>query len=139
MLYCSKTLILSICSLGAKMSTEETIYNRSKEFYQELKYLLLNSLHQPSITSLQSFMLLAFYDICNGQNSSGWMLSGCAMRMGYDLGFQLNPELWFVKSKGENNTINNLSKLDVEIRSRIYWGVIWPIILLVCYWVDLQF
>ncbi|KHC37244.1 hypothetical protein MGQ_02992 [Candida albicans P76067] len=122
MLYCSKTLILSICSLGAKMSTEETIYNRSKEFYQESKYLLLNSLHQPSITSLQSFMLLAFYDICNGQNSSGWMLSGCAMRMGYDLGFQLNPELWFVKSKGENNTINNLSKLDVEIRSRIYWG-----------------
>ncbi|CAX43045.1 Ty1 enhancer activator, putative [Candida dubliniensis CD36] len=122
MLYCSKILILSICSLGAKMSTDETIYNRSKEFYQESKYLLLNSLHQPSITSLQSFMLLAFYDICNGQNSSGWMLSGCAMRMGYDLGFQLNPELWFVKSKGENNTINNLSKLDVEIRSRIYWG-----------------
>ena len=62
MLYCSKTLILSICSLGAKMSTEETIYNRSKEFYQELKYLLLNffislQLHHYKVLCYWHFMI----------------------------------------------------------------------------------
>ncbi|GEQ69875.1 hypothetical protein JCM33374_g3551 [Metschnikowia sp. JCM 33374] len=36
--------------------------------------------------------------------------------MGFDLGFQLNPEVWFLKHRGA------LEKLDVSIRSRIYWG-----------------
>ncbi|KAK6877568.1 putative transcriptional regulatory protein [Candida tropicalis] len=113
-LYCSKILVLSICALGARMSDDRRIYNKSKEFYQQSKNLLLATLSKPSITSLQSYMLLAFYDICNGHNSSGWMLSGSAIRMGFDLGFQLNPELWFVKSKGDVG--------DVAIRSRVYWG-----------------
>ncbi|CAI5758548.1 unnamed protein product [Candida verbasci] len=116
MLYCSKVLILSICALGARMSDDEKVYKKSKQYYNESKKILLSTFSQPSITSLQSYMLLAFFDICNGLNSSGWMLSGNAMRMGFDLGFQLNPEVWFVESKG------NLSKLDVDIRSRIYWG-----------------
>lgn len=115
-LYCSKILILSICALGSRMSDNERIYERSVNFYTEAKSILLNQLSSPSITSLQSFLLLAFYDICNGNNSSGWMLSGNAMRMGFDMGFQLNPEVWFVKSK------EDLSPLDVDIRSRIYWG-----------------
>lgn len=115
-LYCSKILILSICALGSKMSDDDRIYKRSIQFYQEAKTLLLNQLSSSSITSLQSFLLLAFFDICNGYNSSGWMLSGNAMRMGFDLGFQLNPQVWFVKSK------EDLNPLDVSIRSRIYWG-----------------
>jgi hypothetical protein len=115
-LYCSKVLILSICSLGSRMSEDYRIYNKSIEYYREAKSILLSQLNRPSITSMQSYLLLAFYDICNGFNSSGWMLSGNAIRMGYDLGFQLNPEVWFVKSK------EDLSPLDVAIRSRIYWG-----------------
>lgn len=117
-LYCSKALILSICALGARMLEIDRIYERSHSFYTEAKELLLTKLDHPSITSLQSFLLLAFYDICNGSNSSGWMLSGNAFRMGYDIGFQLNPQVWFMKSKDGNE----LSTLDLAIRSRIYWG-----------------
>jgi hypothetical protein len=115
-LYCSKVLILSICALGSKMSEDDKIYTKLSQYYHDAKNLLLSQLNTPSITSMQSYLLLAFYDICNGFNSSGWMLSGNAIRMGYDLGFQLNPEVWFVKSK------EDLSPLDVAIRSRIYWG-----------------
>mgnify|MGYP002379501638 CR=1 FL=1 len=115
-LYCSKVLILSICALGSKMSEDDKIYSKLSQYYHDAKNLLLSQLNTPSITSMQSYLLLAFYDICNGFNSSGWMLSGNAIRMGYDLGFQLNPEVWFVKSK------EDLSPLDVAIRSRIYWG-----------------
>lgn len=116
MLYCSPVLVLSICALGARMSEIDTIYNRSISYYNEARSLLLSSLEHPSITSIQSFLLLAFYDICNGSNSTGWMLSGNAFRMGFDMGFQLHPEVWFLKSRGA------LKELDVAIRSRIYWG-----------------
>ncbi|KAK8441538.1 hypothetical protein ACI3L0_003491 [Candidozyma auris] len=115
-LYCSPVLVLSICALGARMSEVESIYNKSITFYNEARSLLLSRLEHPSITSVQSFLLLAFYDICNGNNSTGWMLSGNAMRMGFDLGFQLHPEVWFLKNRGA------LKQLDVAIRSRIYWG-----------------
>lgn len=115
-IYCSPVLVLSICALGARMSDIDTIYKRSTAFYNEARSLLLSSLEHPSITSVQSFLLLAFYDICNGNNSTGWMLSGNAMRMGFDLGFQRNPEEWFLKNNGV------LKELDVAIRSRIYWG-----------------
>ena len=115
-MYCSKILILSICALGSKMSDDENIYSKSASYYKEARSLLMSNFDSPSITSLQSFLLLAFYDICNGSNSSGWMLSGSAMRMGFDLGFQLNPKSWFLKVQSE------LSPLDISIRSRIYWG-----------------
>lgn len=115
-MYCSRVLVLSLCALGSKMSEDDKIYSRSVHFYKEAKSLLLSQLDRPSITSVQSFFLLAFYDICHGSNSSGWMLSGNAIRMGYDLGFQLDPKVWFLKPH------NDLSPLDVAIRSRVYWG-----------------
>lgn len=115
-MYCSRILVLSICALGSRMSDSETTYKKSIQYYNEARLSLLSRLDHPSIPSLQSFLLLAFYDICNGNNSSGWMLSGNAMRMGFDLGFQLNPEVWFLKPH------NKISLLDVAIRSRIYWG-----------------
>lgn len=115
-LYCSLVLVLSLCALGARMSDVDTIYQRSISYYNKARSSLLSSLEHPSITSVQSFLLLAFYDICNGNNSTGWMLLGNAMRMGFDLGFQLHPEVWFLKHQGK------LKDLDVAIRSRIYWG-----------------
>lgn len=115
-LYCLPVLALSICALGARMCDVDTIYSRSITYYNEARSSLLSHLEHPSITAVQSFLLLAFYDICNGNNSTGWMLSGNAMRMGFDLGFQLNPEVWFLKNHGA------VKALDVAIRSRIYWG-----------------
>lgn len=116
-LYCLLVLVYSICALGSRMSDVDTIYSRSISYYNEARSFLLSNLDHPSITSVQSFLLLAFYDICNGDNSTGWMLLGDAMRMGYDLGFQLNPEVWFMKKHG-----SEVQPLDLAIRSRIYWG-----------------
>lgn len=116
-LYCLLVLVYSICALGSRMSDVDTIYSRSISYYNEARSFLLSNLDHPSITSVQSFLLLAFYDICNGDNSTGWMLLGDAMRMGYDLGFQLNPEVWFMKKH-----TSEVRPLDVAIRSRIYWG-----------------
>lgn len=114
--YCSVELIYSICAMGSSMSDDDSIYSKSTQFYNDAKKLLLSKLDKPSITSMQSFLLLAFYDICNGNNSSGWMLSGNGIRMGFDLGFQLDPKIWFLTSN------EKISNLNIAIRSRIFWG-----------------
>lgn len=114
-LYCLLTLVYSICALGARMLDDDAIYNSAKVYYERARTNLQADLELPSLTALQSFLLLAFYDINNGNNLTGWMLSGSAVRMGFDLGFQLNPELWFLKRQGTQG-------IDVAIRSRIYWG-----------------
>lgn len=120
-LYCSTELVLAICALGSRMSTDEHISSKSWQYYHDAKSIVLSKLDKPSIATMQAFLLLSFFDISNGNNSSGWMLSGCGIRMGFDLGFQLDPTVWFLKSNG------SLSALNIAIRSRIFWG---------CYFAD---
>lgn len=118
--YCSVELVLAICAMGSRMSDNAGL-DRSWQYYNEAKATVLSKLDKPAIATMQAFLLLSHFDICNGNNSSGWMLAGCGIRMGFDLGFQLNPNVWFLKSSG------SLSDLNVAIRSRIYWG---------CYFAD---
>lgn len=119
--YCSTELVLAICALGSRMSTDPLLSEKSMQYYSEAKALVLRRMDKAEISTMQAFLLLAFFDISNGNNTSGWMLSGCGMRMGFDLGFQLDPKIWFLKSSG------TLSELSKSIRSRIYWG---------CYFAD---
>ena len=115
-LYCLAVLVLSICALGARMSDVESVFRKAITYYNEARSCLLSSFERPPIASVQSFLLLAFYDIYSGHNSAGWMLLGNAIRMGYDLGFQLSPEVWFLRDCGPPRD------MDRAIRSRIYWG-----------------
>lgn len=117
--YCSTELVLAICALGSRMDKE--LSKNSLQYYSEAKNLVLQRMDKAEISTMQAFLLLALYDISNGNNTSGWMLSGCGMRMGFDLGFQLDPKIWFMKLSG------TLSELSKGIRSRVYWG---------CYFAD---
>ncbi|KAH3670381.1 hypothetical protein OGAPHI_000896 [Ogataea philodendri] len=114
--YCSKELVLSICSIGALLSSNDKIKEKSLMFYDEARESLLKKLNHPTLTSLQSFLLLGLYDIYSGRNNGGWMLSGSGLRMGYNLGFQLSPKSWNVGSKHQVNETN------LGIRSRVLWG-----------------
>lgn len=114
--YCSVELVLAICALASRMESNDKLNSKSKSYFDEAKKKLLNKLDTPSITSMQAFLLLAFYELCQGNNSSCWMLSGNGLRMGFDFGFQLHPKVWFLELN------KSLSLLNVSIRSRIYWG-----------------
>lgn len=113
--YCLTVLVYALCAVGARMLEDDVIYAKLALYYRRAKQELLELMLKPLITLMQAFLVLAFYDICQGHNSSGWMMSGNAIRMGYDLGFQLNPEVWFVAEA-------LMLPLDVLIRLRIYWG-----------------
>lgn len=120
-IYCSPELILAICALGSRMASDPKVFGRSMYYYSEAKKIVMRKMDMPAIPTLQAFLLLSIFDIGHGHNSSGWMLSGCGIRMGFDLGFQLDPTVWFHGS-GER-----LSDLNIATRSRIYWG---------CYFAD---
>lgn len=115
-IYCSTELVLAICALGSRMSKDDEISKKSSRYYSEARNRILRRIDRPEISTMQAFLLLALFDIGNGNNTSGWMLSGCGMRMGFDLGFQLDPKIWYLKSSG------TLSELSKGIRSRIFWG-----------------
>lgn len=114
--YSSAELVNAICAIGALVSLDPTIREKSEKFYADSREALMNLADSPSISSFQSYLLLGLYDVYNGRINRGWILSGDAFRMGVGIGFHLSPKAWLINQKEE------LSGFTVSIRSRIFWG-----------------
>ncbi|CAA21229.2 DNA-binding transcription factor [Schizosaccharomyces pombe] len=115
--YCTEHLIYAICAIGASMSDDENISRHSKSYYDASWQKLLEfGLDRSHLTSVQCLLCLGYYDIGMGNTSLGWLLSGLAFRMGQDLGFQLNPENWYIDNSPA------ISSADSDIRRRVFWG-----------------
>lgn len=127
--YCSEELIYAIAALGSKASKRtEELYEQSDVYYHRAKSIVLKKIFQLEDKSLaestsssklaiiQTLLCLAFYDIGSGENPMAWYLSGLAFRISHEIGLHLNPKAWNHVYEDE------LSKIDIEVRSRIYWG-----------------
>lgn len=135
--YWSLPLLLAVCALGALMSPDIHQRRMSEQFFNAAESIIIVSgLTQPSVTTVQVFLCLAFYEIDRGNLSKGWGFSGrskcnndteelgkiligtlgIAFRMAQDLGFQRDPRYWVARDA----TI--ATPEDIEIRRRIYWG-----------------
>lgn len=114
--YASKELVYAICAIGALVSENTETRAQALSFYTKSKELLMQNLDSPSITSLQAFLLLGLFDVYNGRNNSGWMLTGDGLRMGFGVGFHLSPENWLV------GRMEEVSLITTAVRSRIFWG-----------------
>lgn len=121
--YCSEELVYSIAALGAKCSNDEKIRSLAPSFFETSKIKIFSKkICQPQINTLQALLCLALYELGDGNASSAWMLSGMAIRMGYDLGFQLDPSDWAIADSDTANQQVVMVNMDVLVRSRIYWG-----------------
>lgn len=127
--YCSKELVYAIAALGAKCSEFEAQRGLAQTFYENARATIFaKKICEPQINTLQALLCLSLYELGDGNASASWMLSGMAIRMGYDLGFQLNPSDWTMADTNASATQQAIiAKTDIMIRSRIYWG---------CYIVD---
>lgn len=114
--YCSKELVLAVCAIGAHMLNDPLLHDLAPDYYQQAKESLLSKLDSPSVSSLQAFLLLGLYDVYNGRNNAGWMLTGDGFRMGFGIGFQMEPEKWLL------NRDEDVSDITFSVRSRIFWG-----------------
>lgn len=127
--YCSEGLLYSIAALGSRLSSSDgELFGKSEEYYQTAKNKALKLVFQldgnsfAELTSsnklvfIQTLLCLAFYDVAAGENAMAWYLSGLAFRIVHEIGLHLNPNAWNDVYEEE------LSELDYEVRSRIYWG-----------------
>lgn len=128
--YCNEELIYAICACGSVIDFgsdvfmyKGVLYDSPDKFYNRSRYLLFRKLNSDdcnSITAVQTFLCLAFYDLGRGRTLSAWVLSGIAFRIGIHMGFELNLE----ESSDKKVLYNNMSltEYDMNVRSRIYWG-----------------
>lgn len=127
--YCNEELIFAICACGSLIDFSDKVfmykgvlYDSSDKFYNRSRYLLFQKFNADncnSITAIQTFLCLAFYDLSRGRTLSAWILSGIAFRIGLHMGFELNLQ------KSHEEDLSNdvkLSEYDLNVRSRIYWG-----------------
>ncbi|CCE65824.1 hypothetical protein TPHA_0N00440 [Tetrapisispora phaffii CBS 4417] len=117
--YCSKELVYAMCAIGSRLSKK--LEHKSEYYYEQCKTSLLKAVFDEhsvaKITTVQALFCLAFYELGKGNNQLAWYFSGLAVRVGYDMGFQLDPEGWY-----SDDTSQPLTRSELEIRSRIYWG-----------------
>lgn len=122
--YCSVELIYAMCAVGSRLSTD--LQYMSEEFYEKAKTALLKLVFDDRsvarITTVQALFCLAFYELGKGDNQLAWYFSGLAIRVGYDMGFQLDPEVWITADDDIGSGQTKLTKSELRIRSRIYWG-----------------
>lgn len=120
--YCSTELIYAMCAVGSRLSPE--LHDMSQIYYEKSKIKLLQLVFDEdsvaSITTVQALFCLAFYELGKGDNKIAWYLSGLAIRVGYEMGFQLDPQVWITTDSDDAK--QKLTKSELEIRSRIYWG-----------------
>lgn len=117
--YCSPELVLAVSAVGSRLSPElapmsEVYYERSKA---RLLHLVFSGNCAARITTVQALFCLAFYALGKGDSETAWYLSGLAIRVGLEMGFQLDPQVWVT---AEDRV--PLTKSELEIRSRVYWG-----------------
>ncbi|GEQ70581.1 hypothetical protein JCM33374_g4259 [Metschnikowia sp. JCM 33374] len=122
--YCSEELVYAIAALGAKCSPSEDLRILAPNFFETARNKILTTrICLPQINTLQALLCLSLYELGEGNASASWMFSGMAIRMGYDLGFQLDPKDWSLDSASSGGTQQTLiTNINVMVRSRIYWG-----------------
>ncbi|CCC70301.1 hypothetical protein NCAS_0E02310 [Naumovozyma castellii] len=117
--YCSEELIYAMCAVGSRLTPE--LQDMSEIYYEKSKSTLLELVFDENsvakITTVQALLCLAFYELGKGNNQLAWYFSGLAIRVGYDMGFQLDPKVWYT-----DDTDVQLTASELKIRSRIYWG-----------------
>ncbi|KAE8377285.1 fungal-specific transcription factor domain-containing protein [Aspergillus bertholletiae] len=103
-------LLNAIFACSSKFSN--VIQQQENPFFARCEKLLAEAslIMRPTIPTLVGLLLLGSTCIAQGETSKGWLFTGYALRMVYDLGLNLDPQ----------KTATNAE--EIEIRRRVFWG-----------------
>ena len=116
---CSPFLINAIMACSSKYSSISEARDdpsdpmtAGRHFFRRCDELLTKEalLLRPSLPTIIGLLLLGSTFNSRGETSKGWLYTGYALRMVYDLGLHLDPK----------ETTDNPE--EVEIRRRVFWG-----------------
>ncbi|KAF5661190.1 Nit-4-like protein [Fusarium heterosporum] len=117
--YCSTFMLNAIFACCSKFSPRLDVRSDPNDpssaghrFFLRCDELLIKDslLIRPHITTIVGLVLLGSTYNARGETSKGWLYTGYALRMVYDLGLHLDP-----KTTTE-------SPEDIEIKRRVFWG-----------------
>ncbi|PLN76252.1 fungal-specific transcription factor domain-domain-containing protein [Aspergillus taichungensis] len=108
--YSSPFLLNAIFACSSKFS--EHAQAQQPFFFDRCDQLLAEHalLLSPTIPTVVGLLLLGSTYNARGETSKGWLFTGYALRMVYDLGLHLDPQ----------ETSDNAE--EIEIRRRVFWG-----------------
>ncbi|KAL2847792.1 fungal-specific transcription factor domain-containing protein [Aspergillus pseudoustus] len=118
--YFSRALSDAMCAVGAayeaKYHPDLVTFPRSlAEFFGDRAKLLVDSeLESPSLATIQTLVILSAYEASCTRDTRGWLYSGMAMRLAFDLGLHLDMAPYV-----ERGTI---APEDAEARRVTFWA-----------------
>ncbi|KAJ5613821.1 hypothetical protein N7528_007475 [Penicillium herquei] len=116
----SDALRYSMCALGSAFESRFhpeliTFPNTLVDFLgARAKSLLEIELDYPSVATVQALVILSNHEIGNGKEGRGWLLSGMAMRLAFDLALHL--DISYLVSRGA------ITPEEAELRRTVFWG-----------------
>ncbi|EXJ60011.1 hypothetical protein A1O7_04159 [Cladophialophora yegresii CBS 114405] len=114
----SEVLTNAMCSVGATMTTRSYPHlpdNLADFFATRSKLLLELELDAPTLSTVQSLVILSAVEALLTRDARGWLDSGMAVRLAVDLGLHLDPEPYV--------QANLISAEEGMIRKVIWAGV----------------
>ncbi|KAI7763005.1 hypothetical protein LZL87_011148 [Fusarium oxysporum] len=117
--YCSAFMLNAIFACCSKFSPRSDVRDDpddpssvGRRFFRRCDELLSSDslLTRPHISTIVGLVLLGSTYNARGETSKGWLYTGYALRMVYDLGLHLDP-----KQTTEDPE-------EIEIRRRVFWG-----------------
>ncbi|OGM49928.1 nitrogen assimilation transcription factor nirA [Aspergillus bombycis] len=118
--YCSDLLLYAVLACASKFSERPEVRSNpidsetaGRRFFARCHELLLveGLMTQSSIPTVIAMVMLGSTLIARGLTSKGWLYTGYAMRMVYDLG------LYFESQEPHRHNVE-----EIEIRRRVFWG-----------------
>ncbi|KAI9925584.1 hypothetical protein MW887_005966 [Aspergillus wentii] len=119
--YYSRALSEAMCAVGAtyesKYHPDLVTFPRSlAEFFSDRAKILLESeLENPCLATIQALVILSAYEASCTRDTRGWLYSGMAMRLAFDLGLHLDMTPYV-----ERGTIPSM---NYEVRRTTFWAV----------------
>ncbi|KAH7116381.1 fungal-specific transcription factor domain-containing protein, partial [Dactylonectria macrodidyma] len=118
--YYSEALQNAICSLGAAFETRHhptfvTFPKSSSDFFADrAKALLEIELDCPCVATVQAMVVLSSHDIGCKRDARGWLHSGMAMSLAFDLALHVDLSRHVLKK--------SISQAEADLRRDVFWG-----------------
>ncbi|KAI1488824.1 fungal-specific transcription factor domain-containing protein [Biscogniauxia mediterranea] len=118
--YYSEALRNSICALGAAFETRHhpsfvTFPRSLADFFADrAKALLEIELDCPCLATVQAMVVLSGHDIGCKRDARGWLYSGMAIRLAFDLSLHLDLAPYVARG--------SISQAEAALRQTVFWG-----------------
>ncbi|KAK0388991.1 hypothetical protein NLU13_2568 [Sarocladium strictum] len=128
--YCTPLLLLAIFSVAARYSDRPEIRSDPGDpntagdaFAQAAKRLFLSECEKPTVTTVQAAGLLAIRWMAENKEPAGWLYTGMATRMAYNIGLNVDSQKWLKSGL--------ITEEDAEVR-KVAWYGCWTLDKLFC-------